>query len=82
MKICCRPGTETIQIIKYVFEKEIDLSVRDKWGNTVLYYASSLYKNYVDVIVTLIKCNVDLNQKNKRGDTVLMKLCDFNKIHY
>ena len=47
-----------------------------------MYYASSLFKNYVDVIVTLIKCNVDINQRNKRGDTVLMKLCDFNKINY
>ena len=36
----------------------------------------------MDVIVTLIECNVDINQRNKRGDTVLMKLCDFNKIDY
>ena len=32
------------------------------------------------MIKTLIECNIEANQKNNRGDTVLMKLCNFDII--
>ena len=34
------------------------------------------------MVKTLIECNIDVNQKNNKGDTVLMKLCNFKKIDY
>ena len=47
-----------------------------------MYYATGLYSNNIDVVETLIECNVDVNQKDKLGDTVLMKLCNFEIIDY
>ena len=32
------------------------------------------------MIKILIEWNIEANQKNNRGDTVLMKLCNFNII--
>ena len=47
-----------------------------------MYYASGLYSNNINMVKTLIECNIDVNQKNNEGDTVLMKLCNFKKIDY
>jgi len=57
----------SIDIIKLLIENGANLNIKDKYGNTPLFYACISYDVNVDVIELLIEKGADINIKNKHG---------------
>ena len=60
-----------IEIIKYLLEKNSDINAKNKKNSTVLHLASERNKN-LDILKLLEeRCNLDVNYRNKNGNSAV-----------